>query len=124
MRTLEGRAVMKSIIYLTLIGLLAASGHIQAQETNIAPAAPGSTVLVSNLQAEMTEAVVRKVDVAGGKITLKHGEIKNLEMPPMTMVFQVKDRAFLTRFKAGDPVRFTAEKIKGAYTVTSIELIQ
>jgi Cu/Ag efflux protein CusF len=45
-------------------------------------------------------------------------------MPPMTMVFQVKDRAFLTQVKAGDQVKFTAEKIKGAYTVLSIEVIQ
>ena len=72
----------------------------------------------------MTEAEVRKIDVAGGKITLKHGEIKNIEMPAMTMVFQVKDRGVLTQVKAGDKVQFTADKIRGAYTVLSIEVIQ
>ena len=55
------------------------------------------------------------------KITLKHGEIKNLGMPGMTMVFQVKDPAMLDKVKAGDKVRFKAEKIGGAFIVTQIE---
>ncbi|MBA4328140.1 MAG: RND transporter [Polaromonas sp.] len=67
-----------------------------------------------------TEAEVRKVDREAGKITLKHGEIKNLDMPPMSMVFQVRDKALLDKVKAGDRVSFTADKINGAYTVLSI----
>nr|WP_300655324.1 copper-binding protein [Hydrogenophaga sp.] len=67
------------------------------------------------------EAEVRRVDTAAGKISLKHGEIKNLDMPPMTMVFQVSDPALLGKVKAGDKVRFTAVQVNGAYTVTSIE---
>ncbi|MBT9463218.1 DUF411 domain-containing protein [Hydrogenophaga sp.] len=69
----------------------------------------------------MVEAEVRRVDTATGKISLKHGEIKNLDMPPMTMVFQVKDTALLGKIKAGDRVRFTAMQVNGAYTVMSIE---
>lgn len=69
----------------------------------------------------MTDAEVRKVDKDAGKITLKHGAIKNLDMPPMTMVFQVKDRALLDKVKAGDKVQFMAEQNAGAYVVTSIE---
>jgi Cu/Ag efflux protein CusF len=69
----------------------------------------------------MTEAEVRKVDKENGKITLKHGEIKNLDMPGMTMVFQVKDPALLGQVKAGDKVNFTVDKINGAFTVLSIE---
>jgi Cu(I)/Ag(I) efflux system protein CusF len=68
-----------------------------------------------------TDAEVRKVDKDAGKITLKHGEIKNLDMPPMSMVFQVKDKALLDKVKAGDKVSFTADKINGQYTVLSIE---
>lgn len=68
-----------------------------------------------------SEAEVRKVDTAAGKITLKHGEIKNLDMPPMTMVFQARDPALLAKVKAGDKVRFTADKLNGAYTVLSLE---
>ncbi|OOG46391.1 copper-binding protein [Polaromonas sp. A23] len=68
-----------------------------------------------------TEAEVRKVDKDAGKITLKHGEIKNLDMPAMSMVFQVKDKTLLDKVKPGDKVSFTADKIDGAYTVLSIE---
>jgi len=68
-----------------------------------------------------TEGEVRKVDKEAGKVTLKHGEIKNLEMPGMTMVFQVKDPALLEKIKAGDLVSFTVDKVNGAYTVLSIE---
>ena len=64
---------------------------------------------------------VRKVDKAAGKISLKHGEIKNLDMPPMSMVFQVKDRALLDKVKAGDKVSFTADQIDGNYTLITIE---
>lgn len=69
----------------------------------------------------LTDAEVRKVDKDNGKITLKHGEIKNLDMPPMSMVFQVKDPALLDKVKAGDNIRFTVDKINGAFTVLSIE---
>ena len=68
-----------------------------------------------------TEAEVRRVDKDSGKVTLKHGEIKNLDMPPMTMVFVAKDKAMLDKLKSGDKVRFTADKINGTYTVTSLE---
>lgn len=70
----------------------------------------------------LSDGEVRKVDTAQNKITLKHGEIKNLDMPPMSMVFNVKDPALLAKVKAGDKVRFAAEKIGGAYTVTAIEV--
>src|SRR4051794_23597999 len=62
----------------------------------------------------MTDAEVRKVDKETQSITLKHGEIKNLGMPGMTMVFQVKDAAVLDNIKAGDKVRFSAENIDGS----------
>ena len=68
-----------------------------------------------------TEGEVRKVDKDAGKITLKHGEIKNLDMPPMSMVFQIQDKAMLDKVKAGDKISFTADKVNGAYTVLSIE---
>ncbi len=69
-----------------------------------------------------TDAEVRKVDKDTKKITLKHGEIKNLDMPAMTMVFQVKDIALLDKVKAGDKVKFKAEKVPSGYAVTAIEV--
>ena len=64
---------------------------------------------------------MRKVDKDAGKITLKHGEIKQLDMPPMTMVFRVSDPAMLDQVKAGDKVRFTADKVGGQYTILRME---
>lgn len=71
--------------------------------------------------AQLTDAEVRKVDKEAGKLTLRHGPIENLEMPGMTMVFHVKDAVMLEKVKAGDRVRFAAEKVKGNFTVTRIE---
>jgi Cu/Ag efflux protein CusF len=71
--------------------------------------------------ATLADGEVRKIDKDAGKITLKHGPIKSLDMPPMTMVFQVKDRALLDKVKSGDKVRFAAEEKAGAYVVTAIE---
>ena len=64
---------------------------------------------------------VRKVDKDAQKITIKHGSIKNLDMPPMTMVFRVKDAALLDAAKAGDKVMFRAEQEGGQYFVMRIE---
>jgi len=64
---------------------------------------------------------VRKVDRDAGKITLKHGEIKNLDMPAMTMVFRVADPAMLDKVKPGDKVQFAAAKQDGKLTVTDIK---
>jgi Cu(I)/Ag(I) efflux system protein CusF len=70
---------------------------------------------------QLSEGEVRKVDKDAKKITIKHGALANLDMPPMTMVFQVKDPALLDQVKTGDKIKFTAEKAAGAYTVTHIE---
>ncbi len=71
--------------------------------------------------ASLTEGEVKKVDKEQQKVTLKHGEIKNLDMPGMTMVFRVKDPAMLDKLQPGDKVRFAAEKSGGAIVVTRIE---
>ena len=70
----------------------------------------------------LTAAEVRKVDTAQARITLRHGEIKNLDMPPMTMVFRVKDPRLIEKLAPGDKVLFSAEKIDGNYVVTAIEV--
>ena len=69
----------------------------------------------------MADGVIRKIDKSLKKITIKHGEIKNLDMPGMTMVFQVKDEALLNKVKPGDAVKFHVEKQDGALVVTEIE---
>jgi len=68
----------------------------------------------------MSEGEVRKVDKDAQKITIKHGPLKNLDMPPMTMVFRVKDAAMLDAVKKGDKVKFVAENVGGQFVVTEI----
>ena len=69
------------------------------------------------------EAEVRRIDTRNPKISLRHGEIRNLDMAPMSMVFKVQDVALLNGLKAGDRVRFTADQVRGDYTVMLIERI-
>jgi len=72
--------------------------------------------------ADMTAGEIRKIDKEAKKLTIKHGEIKNLDMPPMTMVFQVKDASMLDKVKTGDMIRFAVEKTAtGGFMVTEIQ---
>ncbi len=80
---------------------------------------PAATSAASS--AQLADGEVRKVDKDTKKLTIRHGPIQNLGMPPMTMVFQVKDPAMLDRMKAGDKIKFQAENINGAITVTQVE---
>ena len=73
---------------------------------------------------DMTDGEVRKVDLEGGKLTLKHADIKSLDMPAMTMVFVVKDKAMLDKLKAGDKIRFKAINDAGKFTVTEMQMAQ
>ncbi|MEI2677414.1 MAG: copper-binding protein [Burkholderiaceae bacterium] len=71
--------------------------------------------------ADMTEGEVRKVDLDAGKITLKHADIKSLDMPAMTMVFVVMDKTMIDKLKTGDKVRFKVVNEAGKFTVTDIQ---
>jgi Uncharacterized conserved protein len=110
---------MNRTIALALVTSLLALGSAFAATKAARSAQAGGPPMQA--PTNMTEGEVRKVDMDTRKITLKHGEIKNLGMPGMTMVFRVKDPAMLDKVKAGDKVRFTAENMNGALTVTSIE---
>lgn len=71
---------------------------------------------------KLTDGEIRRVDKDAKKLTIRHEPIQSLDMPAMTMVFQVKDPAMLDRVKVGDKVKFEAEKLGGAYTLTRIEV--
>lgn len=75
-----------------------------------------------NQALELTEGEVKKVDKEAGKVTLKHGDIKNLGMPGMTMVFQVSSKALLDKVQVGDKVAFHAIDKNGKLTVTEIQV--
>ena len=78
----------------------------------------GSSLLWA--QTPSVDGEVTKIDKAQGKITLRHGEIKNLDMPPMTMVFRVSETKWLDALAVGDRVRFAADRLAGNYTVTAL----
>ncbi len=84
-------------------------------------AAPSATQAMPTADADMTNAEVRKVDKDAKKITLKHEAIKSLDMPSMTMVFQVKDAALLDKAQAGDKVKVKIIQEGNAYVVTEIQ---
>jgi Cu/Ag efflux protein CusF len=110
---------MKMILSLALATLALAT--TSAYATSDAVSAPKMGASPMQAASDMTNGEVRKVDMDTKKITLKHDEIKNLGMPGMTMVFHVKDPAMLDKVKAGDKVRFSAERMNGALVVTNIE---
>jgi Cu/Ag efflux protein CusF len=69
----------------------------------------------------MTNGEVRKIDKEAGKITIKHGEIKHMDMPPMTMVFAAKDKAMLDTVQVGEKVQFVVIQDAGKMVVTEIQ---
>ena len=72
--------------------------------------------------AAQSDGEVRRVDKEQGKVTLRHGPLQNLDMPAMTMVFKATDPKMLDGLKEGDKVKFTVEKVNGAFTVTAIQV--
>ena len=103
--------------------LLAASVGAQAQGT-AASAADHAAHHPSAAAAPQSDGEVRKVDTAQGKLTLRHGPLQNLDMPPMTMVFKVADPKLLEGLKEGDKVKFNADRVNGAIVVTAIERVK
>ena len=107
-----------SYVLAAAVTVFAASVQAQSNEDHASHHAQA----VSGASASsMEDGEVRKVDREQGKVTLKHGPIPNLDMPDMTMVFRVQEPAMLDRVKAGDKVRFSAQKVGGQYTVVRLE---
>lgn len=77
--------------------------------------------LASTVQAQSINGTVKKIDDAQGKLTIDHGPIKNLDMDSMTMVFRAADPAMLKGLKAGDKIKFDADRVNGQITVTKLQ---
>ncbi|OYU31983.1 MAG: hypothetical protein CFE39_05305 [Comamonadaceae bacterium PBBC2] len=97
------------------------AGHYDAGMKGRVLVAKAAGAPVADVAAEWARGEVKKVDKAAQKITLKHGDIKSLDMPPMTMVFQVADAAMLNSVKVGDNVQFSAERRTGAIVITNLK---
>ncbi len=113
------RIALAPVAALALLGLPGSWVHAQGSDHDAhhteTPAASGDST------QDLSEGEVTRWDARSGKITLRHGELKNLAMPPMTMVFTLRDPAQAATFKPGDKVRFRAERVKGVFVVTHIE---
>jgi Cu/Ag efflux protein CusF len=72
----------------------------------------------------MVDGQVKKIDKTAGKVTVTHGPLTNLGMPAMTMVFRVKDSAWLDQMKEGDKIRFMADKVNGVLTLVHYEAVK
>ena len=107
--------MMRPIPAALIVALLAPVAHAnEAHHTK--GAAQGATQ-----SGAISEGEVRRVDKEGRKITLRHGPLVNLDMPGMTMVFQVKDPAMVDQVKVGDKVKFRAEKEGSTFIVTELQ---
>lgn len=109
-------------LFLTAALLAAPAVAQQKADDHAAHHASPPAAAASAAGAEFADGEIRRIDREGGRLTLRHGEIRNLDMPPMTMVFQLKEPALLGTLKVGDKVRFRAEKAGGSYVVTAIEV--
>ncbi len=108
MKTLEHAFAMGAVCIAAMLALPA-----QAQ--------PAPAKAAQAAASDLTDAEVRKVDKENRKVTLRHGAIKNLDMPPMTMVFQVSDPAMLDKLQPGDKIRAKISRDGGRFTVTEIQ---
>ena len=111
---------MKHLIFAAMFFLAFATPASAQQQ----PAADHSAHHVAQAKnnAVLTDGEVRKVDKDAKKLTIRHGPIQNLDMPAMTMVFQVKDPAMLDKVNTADKIKFSAEKVGSAFIVTRIEM--
>ena len=114
-------SMKQALVHLSIVSATAFSGGVFAQ----AAPDPGQKDDVNMMaRHDLSQGEVRKIDKDAKKITIKHDEIKNLEMPPMTMVFQVRDPALLEKVQTGDKVQFKVMKDSGALVVTDLQLVQ
>ncbi|WP_026480221.1 copper-binding protein [Ahrensia sp. 13_GOM-1096m] len=91
----------------------------------IVKTATAAAIIIASMTAsfavEYTKGTVTKVDMKQKKVTIKHEELTNLDMPAMTMVFRTIDEAMLEKLKEGQPIEFVADRVKGKLTVTELK---
>lgn len=111
----------RSVATFTLLSALAAAAPTFAANDHDShhsgPAATANEVVFT-----LSDGTIKKIDKAAGKITISHGPLDNLGMPAMTMAFRAADVSMLEQAKAGDKVRFRAERVEGVFTVTKLEV--
>ncbi|OAK63620.1 MULTISPECIES: copper-binding protein [Variovorax] len=115
-------ALLAFVAALSFAGVASAqSSKSTADMPGMNEKAPAADASAAAATSDLSEGEIRKVDKDNKKLTIKHGPLKNLDMPGMTMVFGVRDDAMLDKVETGSKVRFQAEKIDGKIVVTKIE---
>ena len=110
---------MKSLVISTLIlSVVSVSPYALASSD-----APSAAVSSRDQIATLSDGEIKKIDKALGKLIIKHGPLENLGMPAMTMLFRVANPALLEQVKPGDRIKFLAQKVDGALTVTTLEIV-
>ncbi len=110
---------MKNFCVFLIVALLVGLGSVLFE--GVAHSAANNQESDKTVQTEgMTSGQVRKIDKQAGKLTLKHERIANLNMPPMTMVFRVKEKSMLNALQVGDTILFKAVDNNGVLTITEI----
>ncbi len=114
--TFKGIAALATLSLAALMAAGPSQAQAQAQHDHTHGAAPATLTTTE----ELADGEVRRIDTTTQKITIKHGDIKSLDMPPMTMVFTAAEPGLLNNLKVGDKIRFAVEQRQGKMTVTRI----
>lgn len=123
MKSFPLTSLIASLTMGLLIMLSASPATAQSKSADHAGLHPSASAATSQAPAEEVDGEVRKIDKSAKKVTLRHDDIKSLNMPAMTMVFQVKDAANLDQLKVGDKVKFKVMNDAGKFTITEMRTL-
>lgn len=118
---------MKTRLLVAALGLFALTAPpatAQVRHDMHGHPAAAASVTPANATARMSDGTVRKIDKAGGKITITHGPLENLGMPAMTMAFRAGDATMLDKVREGDRIRFVAKRVEGVFSVKTLEVVK
>lgn len=115
---------MKRFVTTTLIATLGLAAPAIALAQPDHAAHHGGASAPAAADAKLADGTVKKIDKSAGKLTIAHGPLEALGMPPMTMAFHAAEPGLLDQVKVGDRIRFAVEKVRGVVTVTAVEVVQ
>ena len=115
---------MKRFVTTTLIATLGLAAPAVALAQADHAAHHGGASAPAAADTKLADGTVKKIDKSSGKLTIAHGPLEALGMPPMTMAFSAAEPGLLEQVKVGDKIRFAVEKVRGVVTVTAVEVVQ
>ncbi|MFC7299654.1 copper-binding protein [Herminiimonas aquatilis] len=113
---------MKFLTKTILAVFLAGSATIASHAAYASASNPMQITDAAKPAATLSDGEVRRINKEGGKVTIKHGPLDNLDMPGMTMIFRVQDPAMLDQIREGDKIKFVADKVDGVFVVKELHI--